>query len=151
MTTALSNREPTGIALRDAVNQLFEDSFVRPWSGFGRPNGSQNGSQYLPLDIYESDEAFVVKAFVPGVSQDHLDITVQQQTLTIRAEQPVEKQEGVRYHLRERTGGTWLRSVELPAPIDAGHIEARLQNGVLLLTLPKAPEAKPHKIQIAGS
>ncbi len=85
------------------------------------------------------------------MSQNNLDITVQQQTLTIRAEQPVEKQEGVRYHLRERTGGTWLRSVELPAPIDAGHIEARLQNGVLLLTLPKAPEAKPHKIQIAGS
>ncbi len=147
MTTALTNREPAGIALRDAVNQLFEDSFVRPWSGFGRPNGSQ----YLPLDIYESDDAFVVKAFVPGVSQDNLDITVQQQTLTIRAEQPVEKQEGVRYHLRERTGGTWLRSVELPTPIDAGHIEARLQNGVLVLTLPKAPEAKPHKVQIAAS
>jgi len=144
MTTAISRREPAGLSLRDAVNQLFEDSFVQPWSGFGR----FNGGQYLPLDIYENDDAFIVKAFVPGVSQEHLDITVQQQTLTIRAEQPVEKEEGVRYHLRERTGGSWLRSVEMPAPFDANGIDARLESGVLYLTLPKAPEAKPHRVQI---
>jgi len=144
MTNAINRWEPAGLSLRDAVNQLFEDSFVRPWSGFGQLN---NG-QYLPLDIYENDDAFIVKAFVPGVSQEQLDITVQQQTLTIRAEQPVEQEEGVRYHLRERTGGTWSRSVQLPAPFDANHIDAHLENGVLFLTLPKAPEAKPHKVQI---
>ena len=148
MATAINRWEPSSpLSLRDAVNQLFEDSFVRPWSGFL----TGTGTNYLPLDIYETDDAFVVKAFVPGVSPDHLDITMQQNTLTIKAEQPVEQQEGVRYYLRERTGGIWLRSFELPAAIDSEHIDARLENGVLWLTLPKAPEAKPHKVQIKAS
>ena len=148
MATAINRWEPSSpLSLRDAVNQLFEVSFVRPWSGVL----TDTGTNYLPLDIYETDDAFVVKAFVPGVSPDHLDITMQQNTLTIKAEQPVEQQEGVRYYLRERTGGTWLRSFELPAAIDSEHIDARLENGVLWLTLPKAPEAKPHKVQIKAS
>ena len=148
MATAINRWEPSSpLSLRDAVNQLFEDSFVRPWSGVL----TGTGTNYLPLDIYETDDAFVVKAFVPGVSPDHLDITMQQNTLAIKAEQPVEQQEGVRYYLRERTGGTWFRSFELPAAIDAEHIDARVENGVLWLTLPKAPEAKPQKIQIKAS
>ena len=148
MATAINRWEPgTGLSLRDAVNQLFEESFVRP---VGR-SASGAGANYLPLDIYETDEAFVVKAFVPGVAPDQIDITTQQNTVTIRAEQPVEQQEGVRYYLRERAGGTWLRSFELPVAIDAGRIEAQLHNGVLSLTLPKAPEAKPRKVQITSS
>ena len=147
MSNAINRWEPSSsLSLRDAVNQLFEDSFVRPWSFAGGWNG--RGSTYLPLDIYEREDAYIVKAFVPGVTPEHLDITTQQNTVTIRAEQPVEQQEGVRYYLRERMGGTWLRSFELPLAIDADHIDARLENGVLTLTLPKAPEAKPHKVQI---
>ena len=145
MTQAINRWEPTpGLALRDAINQLFEESFVRPFSR----NGSGNGYQYLPVDIYETDESFVVKAFVPGVTADKLDITTQQNTVTIRAEQPTEAQENVRYYLRERPSGTWLRSFELPTAIDTQHIDARLEQGVLVLTLPKAPEAKPHKVSI---
>ena len=71
--------------------------------------------------------------------------------MIIRAEQPAEGQENVRYYLRERPSGTWLRSFELPTAIDANHIHARLEQGVLTLTLPKAPEAKPHKVQIKAS
>ena len=145
MANAINRWEPgTGLSLRDAINQLFEDSWVRPlstWSG-------SRSSRYLPLDIYESAESFFVKAFLPGVLPENLDITVQNNTLTIRAEQPAEQQEGVRYYLRERTGGTWFRSFELPVPVDADHIDARLEHGVLHLTLPKVPEAKPHKVDI---
>ena len=145
MATALNPwNAGTGLSLRDAVNQLFEESFVRPLGRF--ENGT--GTHYLPLDIYETDEMFVVKAFVPGVSPDQLDITTRQNSVTIRAEQPVEQQEGVRYYLRERLGGTWMRSFELPVAIDANRIDARLENGVLTLSLPKAPEAQPHKVQI---
>jgi len=148
MATAINRWEPTNrLSLRDAINQLFEESWVRPFNAL--PGGA--GANYLPLDVFETDESFVVKAFVPGVSADHLDITVQQNTLTIRAEQPADQQEGVRYYLRERAGGTWFRSFELPAAVDSGHIDAQLQNGVLVLTLPKAPEAKPHKIEIKAS
>jgi len=148
MATAINRWEPANrLTLRDAVNQLFEDSWVRPFSGW---SGSQ-GSYHLPLDIFETDDAFVVKAFVPGVTAEHLDITVQQNTLQIRAEQPVEQQEGVQYYLRERTGGTWYRAFQLPAMVDGNHVDAKLENGVLILTLPKAPEAKPHKVQITSS
>ncbi len=148
MATAINRWEPnSNLTLRDAVNQLFEESFVRP---YGR-SASGTGANYLPLDIYETDEAFIVKAFVPGVAPDQIDITTQQNTVTIRAEQPVEQQEGVRYYLRERAGGTWLRSFELPVAIDANRIDGQLQHGVLTLTLPKAPEAKPRKVQITSS
>lgn len=148
MATAINRWEPTNrLSLRDAVNQLFEDSWVRPFSS----SAGNGGGNYLPLDIFETDDSFVIKAFVPGVTPEHLDITVQQNTLLLRAEQPVEQHEGVRYYLRERTGGTWYRSFELPAPFDAGQIDARLEHGVLTLTLPKAPEAKPHKVQIKTS
>ncbi len=147
MANAINRSERgTGLSLRDAINQLLEESFVRP---YGR-SASGTGFNYLPLDIYETDEAFIVKAFVPGVAPDQIDITTQQNTVTIRAEQPVEQQEGVRYYLRERAGGTWLRSFELPVAIDANRIDAQLQNGVLSLTLPKAPEAKPRKVQITS-
>jgi len=148
MATAINRWEPGNrLALRDAVNQLFEDSWVRPFSGW---NGSQSNHQ-LPLDLFETDEAFIVKAFVPGVTVEHLDITVQQNMLRIRAEQPVEQQEGVQYYLRERAGGTWYRSFQLPAAVDSSHVDARLEAGVLTLTLPKAPEAKPYKVQIKSS
>ena len=148
MANAINRWEPgAGLSLRDAINQLFEESFVRPFGRFG----STTGTNYLPLDVYETEDAFVVKAFVPGVSPEQIDITAQQNTLAIRVEQPVEQQEGVRYYLRERAGGTWFRSLELPAAIDGDHIDGRLENGVLTLTLPKVPEARPHKVQIKAS
>jgi len=145
MTQAINRWEPTsGLTLRDAMSQLFEESFVRPFS-----RGSNgNGYQYLPVDIYETDEHFVIKAFVPGVTVDKIDITTQQHTVTIRAEQSVDAQDNVRYYLHERPTGTWLRSFELPTAIDAQHIDARLEHGVLTLTVPKAPEAKPRKVPI---
>lgn len=148
MTTALNRwQSETPVSLRDAVNQLFEDSFVRPFGG----SGGNGAGRYLPLDIYETDETFVVKAFVPGITADKLDVTTQQQTVTIRAEQPAPQQEGVHYHLRERSGGPLVRSFELPVPIDASRIDAHLQDGVLTLTLPKAPEAKPYKVQVKAA
>jgi len=147
MANAINRWEPASqLPLRDAVNQLFAESWVRPFSG-----SAGNGQNYLPIDLYETDEAYFVKAFVPGISPEHLDITARHNTVTIRAEQPVETEEGVRYYLRERAGGTWNRSFELPYPIDTNAIEAKLEHGVLTLMLPKAPEAKPHKVQITAS
>jgi len=150
MATAVSRWEPaTGIALRDAMNQLFEDSFVQP---FGRVH-SGSSANYLPLDIYETDEAYVVKGFLPGVSAENVEITTQQNTVTIHAQQPAEQDqtESFHYHLRERPTGPWTRSFELPAAIDSNNIDAQLQNGVLVLTLPKAPEARPHKVNIRSN
>jgi HSP20 family protein len=148
MTTGISRWQPaSGPLLRDAFERLFDDSFVRPWSGFD----GNGGMQHLPIDLFETDDAFVVRAFVPGVSSDNLDITLQSNTLTIHAQQPAEQVEGARYILRERVVNTWFRSIELPSTFNADEAEARLENGVLFLTLPKAPEARPHRISVQSS
>ncbi len=148
MANALNRWEQgSALPLRDAMTQLFEDSFVRPWFGLG----AGSGTSHLPIDIFETGDAFVVKAWVPGVTPDKLEITTAQNRVTIRAEQPAEQQEGVRYYLKERQSGTWVRSFELPVAIDLEHIDAKLENGVLHLTLPKAPEAKPRKVEIKSA
>jgi len=144
MATALNRWQPAnGQSPRDAFNRLFEESFVRPLSRF-----SSASSTYLPLDLLENDDAFFIRAVVPGVSPEQLDITAQGTTLTIRAYQPVEQQQGVHYLLKERAGNAWYRSLELPGSFDADHVEAKLENGILFLTLPKTPESKPHRISI---
>ena len=124
------------ISLRDAMNQLFQDSFVA------------QSTNIMPVDIYETDDAFVVEAFMPGITPEQLSISVEQQTVTIHGEPEAEKQDGTRWVLHERPIGAFTRSFTLPAAIDAGKVRADLVNGVLSLTLPKSETAKPRKIQV---
>jgi len=145
MSTALDRSQPSnGHMARGSLDRLFEESFVRPLSRFGLANGIN----YLPLDLLENDDSFVVRAVVPGVTPDQLDITAQGKTLTIRARQSVAQQEGVHYLLKERVGNEWFRSIEVPGTFDADKVEAKLEHGILYLTLPKTPESKPHRISI---
>ncbi len=145
MSSALSRSQPSnGHASRGSLDRLFEESFVRPLSRFS----AANAMNHLPLDLLENDDSFIVRAVVPGVAADNLDITAQGKTLTIRARQSVEQQEGVHYLLKERVGNEWFRTLELPSMFDADNVEAKLEYGILYLTLPKTPESKPHRISI---
>ena len=134
------------VSLRDAVDRLFRESFVRPsgWlSGAEAPT--------LALDVHESDTEYVVKASLPGVKPEDTEILVQGNALTIRGQSKAdeEKKEGG-YLLRERHFGSFQRSLTLPVPVNADQAEARYENGVLILTLPKAEEAKPKQIKVGG-
>ena len=103
----------------------------------------------LPLDVSETDDAYVVKASIPGVNPDDIDITLTDNVLTIKAEVKEEKEvEEARYHLRERRFGVFSRSITLPTAVDADKVEALYENGVLTLTIPKAEEVKPRKIEV---
>jgi HSP20 family protein len=134
------------VSLRDAMNSLFQESFVRPMSLF-----TQDGSAVLPLDVTETEDEFVVKASVPGVKPEDVQITVQGDTLTIRGEcRSEEEKTGERWHLRERHFGSFQRSVSLPAPVDSDKAQASHEHGVLTLTLPKTEEAKLRPIKIGG-
>jgi HSP20 family protein len=105
----------------------------------------------LALDVIETDEAFLVKASVPGVQPENIEITFDDKTLTIRGELNAEKEEGdTRYHLRERRFGKFARSITLPTRINADQIVANYTAGVLVLTLPKAEEVKARRIEIAS-
>jgi HSP20 family protein len=135
------------VSLRDAMNSLFQDSFVRPGAG-----PAQNATATLPLDVCETEQDFVIKAALPGVKPDDVQITVHADTVTIRGESKVEEErKGEHWHLRERRLGTFQRSVSLATPVNSEKAQAHYDLGVLTLTLPKAESAKPRQIKISGA
>jgi HSP20 family protein len=145
---ALQHLEPFSemVSLRDAMNSLLQGSFVRPTAMLGDGNAAM-----LPLDVAETENEFIVKASLPGVRPEDVQITVQGDTLSIRGEAKAEEEkQGVHYHLRERRFGQFQRTVTLSTPISADKAQAQFENGVLTLILPKAEEAKPKQIKIAG-
>jgi HSP20 family protein len=127
------------VTLREAMNRLFDESFSSVMSG-------ERVTQ-LALDVYGTENEFVVEAAVPGASPDDVSITVEGETLTISGEIP-ERLENVEYIYGERFHGKFLRTLRLNAPIDVDRIEATFENGVLTLVLPKMEAAKPKQIAI---
>jgi HSP20 family protein len=132
--------------MRQMMDRVLEDDFFRFPSMWER-NGGEVAS--LALDVAEKDDAYVVKASLPGVNPEDVDITLTDNVLTIRGETKDDKDiKQENYHLRERRFGTFVRSVTLPNAVDADKIEALNENGVLTLTLPKAESVKPRKIEV---
>ncbi len=134
------------VSLRDAMNALFQDSFVRPGNG-----PAQSTYAALPLDVCETEHEFVIKAALPGVNPDDVEITVHGDTLTIRGDsKAAEVKKGEHWHFRERRFGAFQRSVALATPVNSEKAQADYDLGVLTLTLPKAESAKPRQIKING-
>jgi HSP20 family protein len=134
--------------LRRAMDRVFDDTLERRWSDQDMGMFDQTYSA-LALDVLENDDAFLVKAALPGIDPKDLDITYTNDTLTIQGEMKEEQEkEGERYHLRERFFGKFYRQVRLPSAVDANRIQANVENGVLTLTLPKSEEVKPKKITV---
>ena len=136
------------MSMRSPMDRLFND-----WFGdFG--NWGESGTRYalqLPLDVSETDEAYIVRASLAGIKPEDLDISVQNSTLTIRGEMKQEEERGgERWHLQERRFGQFQRSITLPNNVDSNQVGAQFENGVLTLTLPKSEEAKPRKISVRG-
>lgn len=132
------------MSLRDAMDRLFEESFVRPSRLLGMPAAGT-----VPVDMYQQDGNLVVKAPIPGVKPEDIDITVVGDTLTIKGETKEEKEVKEENVIRrERRFGAFSRSVSLPSPVDTSKANATFENGVLTLTLPIAEEAKPKTIQV---
>jgi HSP20 family protein len=133
-------REMVGI--RDEMDRIFDDFFSRSpinYEGYGSIN----------LDMMQTEDDVVVKASIPGVKADDINISVTGDTLTIRGE--VKSEEEVKeadYHMREIRQGTFARSVLLPCPVVSDKAKAEFENGILKLTLPKAEEVKPRTITV---
>jgi HSP20 family protein len=134
------------VSLRDAVNRLFEDSFIRPdaW-----PLPFDGGNFSVPADVIETKDNIVVKLSAPGVKPDDIEISVVGDTLTIKGEMKNEEQfaEGS-YIRKERRFGSFQRTFSLPASVASDKSKAEFEHGVLTLTLPKAEEAKPKSIKV---
>ena len=131
--------------MRQVLDRFFEDDFARfPSLWERRPEAMS-----LALDVAEREDAFVVKASVPGVAPEDVEVTLTDNVLTIKGEMKADKEiNEENYHLRERRFGAFVRSVTLPTAVKAEKIEAVNENGVLTLTLPKAEAIKPKKIEV---
>ena len=131
------------MTLREAMNHLFDDAFTRPISGM-------SGYSTMPaIDLYQDNDDVVVKASLPGLKADDVQITLNNGVLTLRGEY---KQEETRkettYHIREQRSGSFERSVTLPVEVDGEKTKADFENGILTVIMPKVEAVKPRTIDI---
>jgi len=138
MSTAVTLDPFGGLRLfEDAVTRLMNEPRAnRPWS----PS----------VDIFETEEALTLKADLPDVKIEDIDVRVENQTLTLRGQRKFEKEESVKgYHRIERSYGDFVRSFAVPATVDTEKVQADYKNGVLTITLPKKETAKPRQVKVA--
>ena len=132
------------MTLREAMDRLFNDAFTRPLSFNG-------GNWSVPaVDMYQTDNDVVIKAALPGIKAEEVQINVSGEVLIIKGEVKQEESNGNEkaYHLREQRWGMFERSISLPSEVNADKARADFENGVLTVTLPKAEKAKPKSITI---
>jgi HSP20 family protein len=133
------------VTLRQAMDRLFDDTVFRPFTAY---NGSGDLAR-LPLDVRTTPDALIVEASLPGFRPEDVDITVENGTLTIRAEDRVEQtQEEGGWVVRELTRGSVMRTVTLPTGLEADRAVATFEHGLLRLRIPKAEQVKPRQIRI---
>lgn len=135
---------PTG-NFTQQLNRMFQDFD----QSFGRFEGLGSGTFAPALDLKEDTEAYTVTLEVPGMEQEQLQISLENNVLTIRGTKEQKKEEGKgEYRRVERSYGTFARSVTLPRNVDVNGVTAGLADGVLTVTLPKEEQAKPRTITI---
>lgn len=131
------------LSLRNTMDRMLERSLESDQEGL------MASTWAFPLDVTENDNEFIVKASVPGIKPEDIDITYTGNTLTIKGEVKEDQEfKENQYRLRERRFGTFSRSISLPTRVNADQIDAHYENGVLALTLPKAEDVRPKRIEI---
>jgi len=131
------------VTLREAINHLFEESMIRPDDLLGATPGSP------AVDVYQTKDDVIVKASVPGLKPEDIDVSITGDLLTIKGElKEEEKVEQDQYVYQERRFGQFCRQVTLPTQVKSDKAQAEYEHGVLMLKLPKAEEAKPKGIKI---
>jgi HSP20 family protein len=141
-TMSISHFDP--LANLPATFRTFEDALARM---LNEPRGTRPWSP--PVDIYETENELIIKADLPEVKLEDIEVRVENQTLTLKGERKFEKDDSIRGHHRiERNYGTFERSFSLPASVDAERVAAEYKNGVLTVKLPKKEAAKPRQVKI---
>ena len=133
---------------RDLRN--MEDTMNRLWRGFGGSPSYREGAEdwNILIDVVQKKDDIVVKASMPGVKPEGIDVAVEDNVLTLRAERKSEIEgEEANYLIQERPTGSFYRALRLPDTVDAKKIQCKYDNGVLTITMPKAEEKKKKQIQ----
>ena len=130
------------MTLREAMDRLFDDAFTRPLS-------LRDAWSVPAIDMYQTDDEIVVKASLPGIKAEEVQINVTGEVLTLKGEVKHEEEKAEKaWHIREQRYGSFERSVALPTDVVADKAKAEFENGILTITLPKAEEVKPKIINI---
>ncbi len=136
--------------LRDEMDRLFNGFFPSA----ARAANAVSGRSFPAMNVWEHGDQLFVEAEVPGLTGQQIEISVVGNSLTIQGNPPAVEAASAAgaavetFHRRERAVGGFTRSIALPVEIDAEQVSAKLENGVLLITLPKAEKAKPRKVQV---
>ena len=134
------------MTLREAMDRLFDDAFTRP-SSIMRDGGSNWSSP--AIDMYQTDNEVVVKAALPGIKANEVQINITGDVLTLRGEtKQEEEQKDKSWHLREQRWGAFERSIRLPTTVVPDQAKADFDNGILTVTLPKSEKVKPKTITV---
>jgi HSP20 family protein len=133
------------VTLRQAMDRLFDDTLFRPYSGLSAGGDFAR----LALDVRTTPDALLVEASLPGYAPEDVDITVENGTLTIRAEDRADdRRDEAGWVVREISRGSVMRTVTLPTGLEADKAEATFEHGVLKLRIPRAEQTKPRQIRI---
>jgi len=131
-------------SLKSEMDRVLDRFFAPKWEEYGA-----HGEWAPSLDLSETKEAFMVKAEVPGMDSQDIQVSLQENLLTIKGEKRQERDEkDERYHRVERNYGAFTRGVRLPVTVDGSKVDARFKNGLLTVTLPKTPAAKGTAIPV---
>lgn len=147
MTIARFHPLPDVVSLREAMDRLFEDSFIRPsmWSGL------PNGQIAVPVDLWEDQNSYHLRADLPGLTAEDIDINVTADSVSIAGEMKGQSDvTGDGWLRQERRVGKFQRAFSLPTQLDSNKVEATFENGVLTLVLAKAEAVRPKQIKITA-
>ncbi len=129
------------VSLREAMDRLFADSFIAPQA---------LNTRGMSANLFETQDGFTFQMPVPGVKPEDIDITTQQDTVTIKWETKVEVPENATTHWHGFQSSQFQQTFTLPSPINSDRVEATINNGVLTLSLPKAESAKARSIKVSA-
>lgn len=133
------------VTLREKMNRLFEDAVTAR----GEERDMISSTWTPSVDIYETENALILTAEVPGVDEDNIEIKIEDNTLSLNGERVFEKEtKEENYHRIERSYGSFFRSFTIPRQVDQEKIKAEHDKGVLRITMPKKPESKPKTVKV---
>lgn len=129
--------------LQERMSRIFDEALLK-YKGC-----SGSAAWFPPVDIYETEDRIVLKAELPGIDMENIDIEVKESTITLKGERKLEKNlKEENYHRMERFYGTFQRVFNLPYVVDRGAIKAKFSNGVLKITVPKLKETRSEAIKV---
>jgi HSP20 family protein len=136
------------MAMREQMNRLVNEAFGR---GGGEEGGWMTGAWMPPVEIYDTDDALMVRVELPGVAKEDVHVELHENTLSLRGERKPEPsiKEG-QYYRQERTYGPFQRTFRLPTLVETAKVQATYRDGLLELRLPKSEAAKSKRIAISG-